>query len=52
MVQGVIYYDAALQIIGVNPAAEQILGQLAENLIGRTVPSGQWFIIREYRMLL
>ena len=47
MVQGVIYYDAALRIVSVNPAAEQILGRQADSLIGRTIASSQWLTTRE-----
>ncbi len=48
MVQGVIYYDAELRIIGVNLTAEQILEQQADTLIGRTITLDQSFtILRE-----
>ncbi len=47
MAQGVIYYDAELRILSVNPAAEQILERQADTLIGRTIASPQWLIIRE-----
>jgi signal transduction histidine kinase/ActR/RegA family two-component response regulator len=47
MAQGVIYYDAALRIVSVNPAAEQILGRPEDNLIGHTITLGQSPIIRE-----
>ena len=47
MSQGVVYYDADLRIVRVNPAAEQILGFTAQDLLGQFVDEPQWRFIRE-----
>ena len=47
MSQGVIYYDTDLRIVRVNPAAEQILGFQAQDLLDRFVGEPEWRFIRE-----
>ncbi|MFA5903560.1 MAG: PAS domain S-box protein, partial [Desulfobacula sp.] len=42
MVQGVVYQNAAGEIISANPAAEQILGQDLDQMKGRTSRDPRW----------
>ncbi len=47
MAQGVIYFDAAMQIVSANPAAERILGVTLDQMTGRTIMDPRWRIIQE-----
>jgi|GEM_PF-1386707 len=47
MAQGVVYQDAAGQIISANPAAERILGLTLDQMQGRTSIDPRWRAIHE-----
>jgi signal transduction histidine kinase len=47
MAQGVVFQDAAGNIISVNPAAEAILGVTFEQMTGRTSMDPRWRAMRE-----
>ncbi len=47
MTQGVVFHDSKGEITAVNPAAEKILGESSEMLIGRKLDNPDWKAIRE-----
>ena len=47
MAEGVVYRDAAGNVISANPAAERILGVSLVDLLGRTSGDERWVAIRE-----